>query len=85
MEIKAGMIVISTAGHDKTQWFLVTEADGRYARIADGKERKLSAPKKKNLKHIRKTDYTLKIDGLTDKRLRTYLNGISRSIAEESE
>ena len=85
MEITAGMVVISAAGHDRGQWFLVTDADGRYAYLADGKERRLSAPKKKNLKHIRKTDHTLDVTGITDKRLRTALRGLSRSIAEESE
>lgn len=85
MEITAGMVVISAAGHDSGQWFVVTDADGRYAYLADGKERKLAAPKKKNLKHIRKTDHTLRVNGVTDKWLRTALRGLSQSIAEESE
>lgn len=85
MEFTAGMVVISAAGHDSGHWFVVTDADGRFAYLADGKERRLAAPKKKNLKHIRKTDLTLDVTGLTDKRLRTALRGMSRSIAEESE
>lgn len=85
MEITVGIVIISAAGHDKGQWFLVTGVDGRYAYLADGKERKLSAPKKKNLKHIRFTGHSLQADGMTDKRLRTALRGLSRSIAEESE
>jgi len=85
MEAAAGMIVISAAGHDKGRLFLVTGADGGFAYLADGKERRLSAPKKKNLKHIRTTDRSVDADGLTDKRLRTLLNTLSRSIAEESE
>ena len=85
MEITAGMVIISAAGHDKEQWFLVTGVDGRYAYLADGKERKLAAPKKKNLKHIRYTGHSLEADGMTDKRLRTALRGLSQSIAEESE
>lgn len=85
MEITAGMIIISTAGHDKGQLLLVTGADGRFVYLADGKERRLAAPKKKNLKHVRTTDFALDADGLTDKRLRSALRGLSRSIAEESE
>ena len=85
MEITAGMVVISATGHDKGQWFLVTGADGRYAYLADGKERRLSAPKKKNLKHIRMTDKALDASGITDKRLRSTLRALSQSIAEESE
>ena len=83
MDITTGMVIISAAGHDKGQWFLVTGVDGRY--VADGKERKLAAPKKKNLKHVRATGQALSADGMTDKRLRTALRGLSRSIAEESE
>ncbi len=85
MDYKAGMVVISAAGHDRGHWFVVIDADGRFAYLADGKERRLAAPKKKNLKHIRKTDFTLDVTGITDKRLRTALRGMSRSIAEESE
>lgn len=85
MDITTGMVIISAAGHDKEQWFLVTGIDGRYAYLADGKERKLAAPKKKNLKHVRATGQALSADGMTDKRLRTALRGLSRSIAEESE
>lgn len=46
MDITTGMVIISAAGHDKGQWFLVTGVDGRYAYLADGKERKLAAPEK---------------------------------------
>ena len=80
MDITTGMVIISAAGHDKGQWFLVTGVDGRYAYLADGKERKLAAPK-----HVRATGQALSADGMTDKRLRTALRGLSRSIAEESE
>ena len=67
MEITAGMVVISAAGHDKDHWFLVTDADGRYAYLADGKERRLNAPKKKNLKHVRVTGHALPADGMTSR------------------
>lgn len=85
MDIKTGTIVTSTAGHDKGQLLLVTGADGRFVYLADGKERRLSAPKKKNLKHVRPTPEFLDPAGMTDKRLRTALRTLSRSIAEESE
>ena len=85
MEISKGTVVISSAGHDKGQWFVVTGADGGYVFIADGKERRLCSPKKKNLKHVRPTPEFLDPAGMTDKRLRTALRTLSRSIAEESE
>lgn len=46
MDITTGMVIISAAGHDKGQWFLVTGVDGRYAYLADGKERS-SPPRKR--------------------------------------
>ena len=86
MEFVSGMVVISSAGHDDGGWFVVTGADGRYVYVADGKERKLASPKKKNIKHIRRTLHTISTDGLTDKKLRRTLNAMSaQSIAEESE
>ncbi|MBQ4165520.1 MAG: hypothetical protein IJD85_04270, partial [Oscillospiraceae bacterium] len=64
----------------------VTGADERYVYIADGKERKLGKPKRKNKKHIRKTGLTVDITAMTDKALRRALNALSKqSIAEESE
>lgn len=47
-------IVLSLAGHDKGKLFCVLETDGTYALIADGKERKLDAPKRKRCKHLRR-------------------------------
>lgn len=86
MEFVSGMVVISSAGHDSGSWFAVTGADERYVYIADGKERKLAKPKRKNKKHIRKTDLTVDIAAMTDKGLRRALNALSKqSIAEESE
>ena len=35
MDITTGMVIISAAGHDKGQWFLVTGVDGRYAYLAE--------------------------------------------------
>lgn len=86
MEFVSGMVVISSAGHDSGQLFAVTGADGRYIYIADGKERKLVSPKRKNPKHIRKTGLTVDVTAMTDKGLRHALNALSKqSIAEESE
>ena len=86
MEVTSGTVVISAAGHDKDSWFVVTGADGGFAFIADGKERKLASPKKKNLKHIRATGNAISVEGLTDKKLRSALRALSaQSIAEESE
>ena len=49
MDVKKGQIAASKAGHDDGRFFIVTEVKDGYAYIADGKERKLNSPKKKNL------------------------------------
>ena len=86
MKVKLGTVVISSAGHDSGHWFVVTRADGGWLHIADGKERKLAAPKKKNIKHVCATSHKLELEGMTDRRLRKTLNALkAASIAEESE
>ncbi len=88
MEIKAGGVIISSAGHDKGRFMLVVGADGGKVQVADGKERKLAAPKNKNLKHVRATSMSIDVEGLTDKKLRQTLNKMSakpESTLQESE
>lgn len=88
MEIKTGSVVISSAGHDKGRPMLVVGADGGKILVADGKERKLAAPKKKNIKHIQGTLSSIELEGLTDKKLRKTLGAMSRdpqSTLQESE
>lgn len=88
MEIKAGSVVISSAGHDKNRFMVVVGADGEKILVADGKERKLQSPKKKNIKHVRKTLYQIDIEELTDKKLRRTLRELSEkaeSTLQESE
>lgn len=91
MEIKTGSVIISSAGHDKGRFMLVVGADGGRYLVADGKERKLGAPKKKNIRHIRVTSYSIELEGLTDKKLRRTLIGMSemsekpQSTLQESE
>ena len=77
MDILTGRVVISSAGHDKGRFMLVVGADGDRVLVADGKERKLDHPKRKNIRHVRANDRTIELDGLTDKRLRKTLNEMS--------
>lgn len=77
MEILTGRVVISSAGHDKERFMLVVGADGERLLVADGKERKLDHPKKKNIRHVRATSRTIEPEGLTDKKLRRMLNEMS--------
>ena len=47
-------VVISTAGHDKGQYFYVIGCDQTYLTLADGKGRTLEKPKIKKRKHAQK-------------------------------
>ena len=52
MNIQAGDIVVSAAGHDKGQRFLVLDVLEERAVLVDGKSRRTEKPKLKNLKHL---------------------------------
>lgn len=71
-----GDIVLSLMGHDKGKLFYVLSViNDDFVFIADGKNRKVDAPKQKRQKHLRfigksSIDYA----ALTDKKIRTELN-----------
>ncbi len=66
-----GKIVYSIAGRDKGKYLAVINCDKNYVWVADGKERKLQNPKRKNIKHISLTAHSLKQDQLkTNKSLK---------------
>ncbi len=50
--IDRGRLVISLKGHDTGRIYLVTEVNKAEAYLADGREHRLSRPKRKNIKHI---------------------------------
>lgn len=76
MKIQTGSVVIAEAGRDSGGYFAVVSCENGYCFIADGKSRKLSSPKRKNLKHIRMTDSMIDINDITDKKLRTLLRAM---------
>ncbi len=51
--LKQGDIVLSTRGHDEGNYFVVIKIEGTRAFIADGKKRKISSVKSKNIKHLK--------------------------------
>lgn len=53
MEIQKSDVVLSQAGRDQGMLFFVIDTDGVYVSLANGKERKVDAPKRKKLKHVR--------------------------------
>ena len=73
MEPARGLIVCAAAGRDKDRYFVITDFDGGYAYIADGRTRKLASPKRKNVKHLRMTGTELALTQITDRKLRNLL------------
>lgn len=47
-----GLFAISKAGHDKGSMYVVVREEENYYFVADGKNKLLENPKKKNKKHI---------------------------------
>ena len=78
MEFKTGNVVISRAGLDKGYYMAVVGIDNEKELIivADGKERPLERPKRKNPKHLQKTNLTVDMAQMTDKKLRRVLNDL---------
>lgn len=75
MEFCKGELVICNAGREKDRLMCVTEFDGKYVYVCDGKERLLNNPKRKNPKHIVKTHKLISQDMfLTDRALRKALS-----------
>ena len=81
--VAAGSVVKSIAGHDKDRFYVVLRTEGDFAYIADGKVRKLAAPKKKRLKHLRGTLAVIDPGTvLTDKQLRAALAPVGGSASQ---
>jgi ribosomal protein L14E/L6E/L27E len=73
--MEVGTIVISTAGRDKGRKMVVVDDCGGFVIVADGKEHKLSNPKRKNIKHVKATHEKIDVGNLTDKALRRLFTG----------
>ena len=52
MEIAKANIVRSDAGRDRGKLFFVLSVEGEYLLLADGKTRRVEAPKRKKRKHV---------------------------------
>ena len=79
MKLLKGSVVRAEAGRDGGGYFVIVEADEKYCLIADGKSRKLSSPKRKNIKHIRATNSMIDVNEITDKKLRNMLKQFSEA------
>ena len=45
-------VAVSNCGHDKDRCYIVLYTEGNFAYLADGRCKKLSKPKRKNVKHL---------------------------------
>ena len=79
MKLLKGSVVRAEAGRDGGGYFAVIDSDEKYCMIADGKSRKLEAPKRKNIKHIRVTNSMIDVNEITDKKLRNMLKQFSEA------
>ena len=80
MPIEIGQVVRSLAGHDAGGFFMVVSLGDGWVGLADGRRRKLEAPKRKSVKHIRKTNTVLDPSGIgTNKKLRETLGAFCAS------
>ncbi|MEG0074992.1 MAG: KOW domain-containing RNA-binding protein [Eubacterium sp.] len=91
---KVGQVVRSTAGRDKGQFMIVCDIlDQNYVAICDGKQRKISNPKKKKVKHLAKTNHIVTIlhekiingDKINNAEIRNYLRKYDNTEAGISE
>jgi len=53
MDIAKSNLVEAVAGREKGKLFFVLSEDGEYLLLADGKSRRVEAPKRKKRKHVR--------------------------------
>lgn len=75
MEI--GSVVKALAGRDCGRYFVIVETQGRFVMIADGVTRKLQKPKRKNIRHLEYTCKKLKLDDISNKKLKIVLGEMS--------
>ncbi|MBQ9989903.1 MAG: KOW domain-containing RNA-binding protein [Lachnospiraceae bacterium] len=52
-----GLLASSLAGHDKNKIYLIIKEEEDWFWLADGKDRRLENPKKKNKKHVQLIRY----------------------------
>lgn len=57
-----GKFAISKAGHDKSEAFVIVEAEGEFVYLCDGRCRTAAKPKKKRRKHIQIIERTVSED-----------------------
>lgn len=83
--LRVGQIVRASAGKETTGryggfYMIVELLPGGYVTLANGKERPLARPKRKNVRHVCPTATVLEHELLTDSALRRTLQAFANSV-----
>ncbi len=89
-ELQLAQLVRSLAGRDKGQLYLVVAMDGARVLVADGRDRGVGKPKKKNRRHLQ-LSYKVAADlkdkaasgKVTDEEIREAINKLAGENAKE--
>lgn len=85
MNIQVGSVVKACAGRENDRLFVAVAVHDSFVLIADGKERKLEKPKRKNIKHISPTLLQIDTSELTNKKLRKLINEFSTQSSNQAD
>lgn len=85
VDIKVGSAVKALAGREKNRLFVAVAVNGGFADICDGRERRLSKPKRKNVKHISPTGEMIDVSELTDRKLRRLIADLEEKMKREAD
>ena len=93
MEIARSDIVRSDAGRDKGKLFVVLAVEGEYLLLADGKSRRVEAPKRKKRRHVlfvaaessRLSEKIKSQEKITNSELRRTLAGFREAVQPDQE
>ena len=93
MEIARSDIVRSDAGRDKGKLFVVLAVEGEYLLLADGKSRRVEAPKRKKRRHVlfvaaessRLSEKIKSLEKITNSELRRTLAGFREAVQPDQE
>ena len=83
MELIRGTVVRSKAGRDGDSFLVVLEVLNGFVLVADGKQRLIERPKRKNVKHIAITELIVKEEQLqTNRSIRHVLSDFKSHTCE---
>ena len=77
----SGAVVLSIAGREKKEIFLILKTEGTMAYLINGKTRPIECPKKKNFKHLQLLSKSsdLNFDKLTNAQVIKFLKDYNKS------